>query len=139
MIYPRFSCISELEKYDELFEADKQDFTYEKIKFKKIEKDHGAPVSSSNGVAQPQPAAKAGEPRERPVEVLNDDGDFVPAKPTPPPQPTQTGPPAADEKPIDILKSFYNDFKGYVPTKDKKEEEKPKESIVNKARSFFGF
>ena len=171
IVYIRFECISEAEKYDELFIADEQVYDFKKVKIVKTKKEkkefnmdqlaladekpkdpvkpsQPQPISESqlkskdNVHQDPQKGALSDGKiltKERSVEMLSmSDDDEPPVK-----QPRKAEVPYVDtrnEKPTDVFKNMYSDFKDFIPGKKTNDGQPnaPKPSFMNKARGFFG-
>lgn len=80
--------------------------------------------------------------RERSVEELSmSDDDGQPSKKKLPVKTAFVPKDKKDEKPADVFKNMYSEFKEYIPSKDKKPETATasnKPSFMSKARGFFG-
>lgn len=162
--------MSEAEKYDELFDMDKQDYDFNHIKIKKKEvkkknkfdldamKVEGDDQKTNDGGSEntagdtqdedtpsqkkPKPEGGDGEnPNERSVEMLSDDDEDdydVDDKGN------KIDHDLKDEKPLEIFKSLFSDFKEFIPKKAGKDEppappmENKKERFFSKAKGFFG-
>lgn len=169
----RFQCISEAEKFDELFVADEQVYEHKKVTIVKTKKskhefdidnlnvgDEKAPGTAAGGSSKPgqsvekKPDGDAGKGqekdesqspgkeliRERSVEMLSmsDDEDSPPKKKNNEKQVPYVD--TRNEKPADVFRNMYSDFKEFIPGKKNNEQEPAgkKQGFMSKARGFFG-
>ncbi len=199
----RFTCVTEKEKFDELFVADEQDYKYESITVLKkrlilasdfdidniilTEDDQkafmkkatmiqrGQTIVEGKGdfqgqqtLAQNKEALKKQQtvvasdpikeerenPNDRSVEVLSDSSEEEGDKPVDPKVKEEREKVArmiantkagnhdtSSEKPMDVFKNLFTEFKPFIPSKDNKEKEeapKKKQGFFSTARNFFG-
>lgn len=165
----RFPIIPEAERFDELFIADPQIYEYKKVKVvknKKVKKtfnmdemqlaeekkpeEKPPQVDPKPDPSQPVPTPQQPEPgapgspakppltRERSVEELSMSEDESPPKPKAfVPKQADT----KDEKPMDVFKNMYSEFKEYIPSKNEAgstQTTQNKPGFMQKARGFFG-
>ena len=79
----------------------------------------GSPQKPSSPVKPPQ-ESDPDKPHDRSIDVLSDDDDDPPAATNKPSQPYVD----QNEKPMDVFKSMFSEFKEFIPDRFKNEKEK---------------